>query len=36
MSASELKMLANEVGIADAENLTGGALKKLLIEHFNL
>lgn len=36
MSASELKKLANEVNIDDANNLTGGALKKLLIEHFNL
>lgn len=36
MSASELKKLANEVNIDDASNLTGGALKKLLIEHFNL
>ena len=36
MSASELKVLANNVGITEAENLTGSALKKLLIEHFNL
>ena len=36
MSASELKNLAVEIGIKDSENLTGGVLKKLLIEHFKL
>ena len=36
MSASELKNLAIEIGIKDSENLTGGVLKKLLIEHFKL
>lgn len=36
MSTAELKDVAIKNGISDAENLTGGVLKKRLIEHFNL
>lgn len=36
MSTSDLKDLAKLNGIDDAEEMTGGELKKVLIEHFNL
>lgn len=36
MSVSELRTLANKVGVNNSENLTGGVLKKRLIEHFKL
>lgn len=36
MSTSDLKDLAKLNGIDNAEKMTGGELKKVLIEHFNL
>lgn len=36
MSTAELQSLAAEVGIEDAFETSGGELKKLLIEHFEL
>ena len=36
MSTAELKRLAQSVGIAEAETLTGGELKKRLIKHYGL
>ena len=36
MSTSDLKDLAKLNGIDNAEEMTGGELKKVLIEHFNL
>ena len=36
MSVSELRNTAKKCGIVNADTLTGGVLKKLLIEHFNL
>lgn len=36
LTTAELKDLAAKEGLADAENKTGGELKKELIEHFNL
>ena len=36
MSVSELRDLATKCDIADASTLTGGVLKKLLVEHFKL
>lgn len=36
LSTAELKALAKESGIADAEELNGGELKKILIEQFGL
>lgn len=36
MSTAELKQLAVEQGIENAEEMTGGELKKTLIKHFNL
>lgn len=36
MSTAELKALAVSVNIADADSLTGGELKKMLIKHYGL
>ena len=36
MTTAELRETAKGEGIADAEELTGGELKKLLIEHYGL
>ena len=36
MLTAELKGLAQSVGISEAETLTGGELKKRLIEHYGL
>lgn len=36
MSTAELQSLAKENGITDAEETTGGELKKILIEKFGL
>lgn len=36
MSTSELKKLAETEEIPNAKELTGGELKKILIQHFNL
>lgn len=36
MSTDDLKALAISEGIDDAENMTGGALKEVLIAHFAL
>lgn len=36
MSTAELKDLALKVKINGSEDMTGGELKKILIEHFNL
>lgn len=36
MSTAELQSLAKDHGIADAEETTGGELKKILIEKFGL
>lgn len=36
MSTANLRELAKKNSIDDADTLTGGVLKKLLIEHFNL
>lgn len=36
MDKAELQELAENVGIDGAEEMTGGALKKLLLEHFGL
>lgn len=36
MPLDELKALANEKGVDGADDMTGGELKKLLIEMFNL
>ena len=36
MSTSELKRLSTQYDIDGAENMTGGELKKVLIEKFNL
>lgn len=36
MSTDDLKMLAISEGIDNAENMTGGALKEVLIAHFAL
>ena len=36
MTTAELRETAKVEGIADAEELTGGELKKLLIEHYGL
>ena len=36
MSTADLRELAGKYSIDDADALTGGVLKKMLIEHFNL
>lgn len=36
MSTDDLKALAISEGIDNAENMTGGALKEVLIAHFDL
>jgi hypothetical protein len=36
MSTAELKEIAKLNGVEDAENMTGGELKKVLIKKFNL
>ena len=36
MSTANLKELANEQGIEDADDMSGADLKKVLIEHFGL
>ncbi len=36
MTTAELQELADKVGIEDAFETSGGELKKILIEHFNL
>jgi hypothetical protein len=36
MSTAELQSLAKEHGIVDADETTGGELKKILIEKFEL
>lgn len=36
MSKAELQALATDVGIENAFDISGGELKKLLIEHFEL
>lgn len=36
MTTAELQDLAGKVGIEDAFETSGGELKKILIEHFNL
>jgi hypothetical protein len=36
MSVAVLKELASIEGIADAEEMSGAELKKVLIKHFNL
>ena len=36
MSTDDLKALAVSEGIDNAENMTGGALKEVLIAHFDL
>lgn len=36
MKTADLQSLAASVGIGGAEEMTGGTLKKLLIEHFGL
>lgn len=36
MSTAELQELATEIGILNANETSGGELKKILIEHFNL
>ena len=36
MSTSDLQELANELGFSNADEMTGGELKKVLIEKYNL
>lgn len=36
LSTAELREVAVEIGIDDAENFTGGELKKILVEKFRL
>lgn len=36
MSTSDLQALANELGFSNADEMTGGELKKVLIEKYNL
>lgn len=36
MSTAELQELADKVGVENAFETSGGELKKILIEHFNL